>query len=206
MVEIEFHILLFSFAFVAWRAERGIRPYVSPPKAQVTRARGRVTRGKAGPPVLPGASKHFWLPVGFYHPFKEPLEPHSAALCVFSFAHWMLSSIFISAFSNEGDATQQPPPDLPSYLFKNRIFFLGMSLVPAVTMTEFLLPAIRRPLETSLYVNELHRHYQVIKSLNWAALNGIKKQWIVCEVSSWWIGLILRMCHSNPSCVCSRIA
>jgi len=52
MVEIEFHILLFSFAFVAWRAERGIRPSVSPPKSQVT-------RGKAGPPVLPGASKKF---------------------------------------------------------------------------------------------------------------------------------------------------
>ena len=32
-----------------------------------------------------------------------------------------------------GDATQQPPPDLPSYLFKNRIVFLGMSLVTAVT-------------------------------------------------------------------------
>lgn len=32
-----------------------------------------------------------------------------------------------------GDATQQPPPDLASYLFKNRIVFLGMSLVPAVT-------------------------------------------------------------------------
>lgn len=32
-----------------------------------------------------------------------------------------------------GDARQQPPPDLPSYLFKNRIVFLGMSLVPAVT-------------------------------------------------------------------------
>eukprot|EP00475_Leptophrys_vorax_P000537 TRINITY_DN10298_c0_g1_i1.p1 TRINITY_DN10298_c0_g1~~TRINITY_DN10298_c0_g1_i1.p1 ORF type:complete len:306 (+),score=15.68 TRINITY_DN10298_c0_g1_i1:59-976(+) len=33
----------------------------------------------------------------------------------------------------KGEATQQPPPDLPSYLFKNRIVFLGMSLVPAVT-------------------------------------------------------------------------
>eukprot|EP00897_Mesotaenium_endlicherianum_P005785 jgi/Mesen1/5234/ME000026S04537 len=32
-----------------------------------------------------------------------------------------------------GDARQQPPPDLPSYLFANRIVFLGMSLVPAVT-------------------------------------------------------------------------
>lgn len=33
----------------------------------------------------------------------------------------------------QGDALQQPPPDLPSYLFSNRIVFLGMSLVPAVT-------------------------------------------------------------------------
>ncbi|GJP42230.1 hypothetical protein CLOM_g1821 [Closterium sp. NIES-68] len=33
----------------------------------------------------------------------------------------------------KGEATQQPPPDLPSYLFKNRIVFLGMSLVPSVT-------------------------------------------------------------------------
>lgn len=32
-----------------------------------------------------------------------------------------------------GDATQQTPPDLPSYLFKERIVYLGMSLVPAVT-------------------------------------------------------------------------
>jgi ATP-dependent Clp protease protease subunit len=32
-----------------------------------------------------------------------------------------------------GDALQQPPPDLASYLFKNRIIYLGMSLVPAVT-------------------------------------------------------------------------
>ena len=33
----------------------------------------------------------------------------------------------------KGEASQQPPPDLPSYLFKNRIVFLGMSLVPSVT-------------------------------------------------------------------------
>lgn len=32
-----------------------------------------------------------------------------------------------------GDATDQTPPDLPSYLFKERIVYLGMSLVPAVT-------------------------------------------------------------------------
>lgn len=32
-----------------------------------------------------------------------------------------------------GDATQQTPPDLPSFLFKERIVYLGMSLVPAVT-------------------------------------------------------------------------
>ncbi|KAK9846260.1 hypothetical protein WJX81_000224 [Elliptochloris bilobata] len=33
----------------------------------------------------------------------------------------------------QGDATDQTPPDLPSYLFKERIVYLGMSLVPAVT-------------------------------------------------------------------------
>ncbi|CAK8562672.1 unnamed protein product [Lathyrus sativus] len=40
-----------------------------------------------------------------------------------------------------GHAREQPPPDLASYLFKNRIVYLGMSLVPAVTelmVAEFL--------------------------------------------------------------------
>ncbi|URE39655.1 ATP-dependent Clp protease proteolytic subunit [Musa troglodytarum] len=40
-----------------------------------------------------------------------------------------------------GTAWEQPPPDLASYLYKNRIVYLGMSLVPSVTelmMAEFL--------------------------------------------------------------------
>lgn len=40
-----------------------------------------------------------------------------------------------------GNAREQPPPDLASYLFKNRIVYLGMSLVPSVTelmVAEFL--------------------------------------------------------------------
>ncbi|XP_020581958.1 ATP-dependent Clp protease proteolytic subunit-related protein 4, chloroplastic [Phalaenopsis equestris] len=40
-----------------------------------------------------------------------------------------------------GNAWEQPPPDLASYLYKNRIVFLGMSLVPSVTelmLAEFL--------------------------------------------------------------------
>lgn len=40
-----------------------------------------------------------------------------------------------------GNAWEQPPPDLASYLYKNRIVYLGMSLVPSVTelmMAEFL--------------------------------------------------------------------
>lgn len=32
-----------------------------------------------------------------------------------------------------GDANEQTPPDLASFLFKERIVYLGMSLVPAVT-------------------------------------------------------------------------
>ncbi|KAG6496808.1 hypothetical protein ZIOFF_044680 [Zingiber officinale] len=40
-----------------------------------------------------------------------------------------------------GTAWEQPPPNLASYLYKNRIVYLGMCLVPAVTelmMAEFL--------------------------------------------------------------------
>ncbi|KAG9151145.1 hypothetical protein Leryth_002722 [Lithospermum erythrorhizon] len=42
---------------------------------------------------------------------------------------------------SRGSAWEQPPPDLASYLYKNRIVFLGMSLVPSVTeliLAEFL--------------------------------------------------------------------
>ncbi|KAI3918615.1 hypothetical protein MKX01_041935 [Papaver californicum] len=40
-----------------------------------------------------------------------------------------------------GNAWEQPPPDLASYLYKNRIVYMGMSLVPSVTeliLAEFL--------------------------------------------------------------------
>ncbi|MCD7466614.1 ATP-dependent Clp protease proteolytic subunit 3 [Datura stramonium] len=42
---------------------------------------------------------------------------------------------------SKGSALEQPPPDLASYLYKNRIVYLGMSLVPSVTellLAEFL--------------------------------------------------------------------
>ncbi|CAH1453842.1 unnamed protein product [Lactuca virosa] len=42
---------------------------------------------------------------------------------------------------SRGSAWEQPPPDLASYLYKNRIVYLGMSLVPSVTeliLAEFL--------------------------------------------------------------------
>lgn len=35
--------------------------------------------------------------------------------------------------SLQGDASSQAPPDLPSYIFKERIVYLGMTLVPSVT-------------------------------------------------------------------------
>jgi hypothetical protein len=40
-----------------------------------------------------------------------------------------------------GTAREQPPPDLASFLYKNRIVYLGMCLVPSVTelmLAEFL--------------------------------------------------------------------
>jgi len=35
--------------------------------------------------------------------------------------------------SLQGDASTQSPPDLPSFIFKERIVYLGMTLVPSVT-------------------------------------------------------------------------
>lgn len=35
--------------------------------------------------------------------------------------------------SLQGDASSQSPPDLPSYIFKERIVYLGMTLIPSVT-------------------------------------------------------------------------
>lgn len=35
--------------------------------------------------------------------------------------------------SLQGDASTQTPPDLPSFIFKERIVYLGMTLVPSVT-------------------------------------------------------------------------
>lgn len=52
----------------------------------------------------------------------------------------LLSCQQVIPFS-KGSAHEQPPPDLASYLFKNRIVYLGMSLVPSVTeliLAEFL--------------------------------------------------------------------
>ncbi|KAL7212699.1 hypothetical protein ACSBR2_015391 [Camellia fascicularis] len=56
----------------------------------------------------------------------------------------MLSSSSNRNLSNslfKGSAWEQPPPDLALYLYKNRIVYLGMSLVPSVTeliLAEFL--------------------------------------------------------------------
>ena len=48
-------------------------------------------------------------------------------------AHWLIHFWWQVIPFQRGDALQQPPPDLASYLFKNRIVYIGMSLVPAVT-------------------------------------------------------------------------
>lgn len=67
--------------------------------------------------------------------FGEPLVVFIALLSVLaSFDQQVIP------FS-KGSAHEQPPPDLASYLFKNRIVYLGMSLVPSVTeliLAEFL--------------------------------------------------------------------
>jgi len=56
-----------------------------------------------------------------------------------------------------GDATEQTPPDLPSYLFKERIVYLGMSLVPSVTelmLAELLYLQYENPVKAiNMYIN-----------------------------------------------------
>eukprot|EP01025_Chloroclados_australasicus_P040099 TRINITY_DN4174_c0_g3_i1.p1 TRINITY_DN4174_c0_g3~~TRINITY_DN4174_c0_g3_i1.p1 ORF type:complete len:284 (-),score=33.78 TRINITY_DN4174_c0_g3_i1:341-1192(-) len=56
-----------------------------------------------------------------------------------------------------GDATDQTPPDLPSYLFKERIVYMGMSLVPSVTelmMAELLYLQYDNPTKPiNMYIN-----------------------------------------------------
>ncbi|CAK9178736.1 unnamed protein product [Ilex paraguariensis] len=54
--------------------------------------------------------------------------------------HYVGIILDVIPFSRES-AWEQPPPDLASYLYKNRIVYLGMSLVPSVTeliLAEFL--------------------------------------------------------------------
>ncbi|KAI5417660.1 ATP-dependent Clp protease proteolytic subunit-related protein 4, chloroplastic [Lathyrus oleraceus] len=56
-----------------------------------------------------------------------------------------------------GSAREQPPPDLASYLFKNRIVYLGMCLIPSVTelmVAEFMyLQYVDDTKPVYLYVN-----------------------------------------------------
>ncbi|GAB4857673.1 ATP-dependent Clp protease proteolytic subunit-protein 4, chloroplastic, variant 2 [Ancistrocladus abbreviatus] len=58
---------------------------------------------------------------------------------------------------SRGSAWEQPPPNLASYLYKNRIVYLGMSLVPLVTeliLAEFLyLQYEDEEKPISLYIN-----------------------------------------------------
>ncbi|CAK9154237.1 unnamed protein product [Ilex paraguariensis] len=56
------------------------------------------------------------------------------------FLRYVVIILDVIPFSR-GSAWEQPPPDLASYLYKNRIVYLGMSLVPSVTeliLAEFL--------------------------------------------------------------------
>lgn len=61
---------------------------------------------------------------------------HFANICLFiCHSSWQVIPY------TRGSAWEQPPPDLASYLYKNRIVYLGMSLVPSVTeliLAEFL--------------------------------------------------------------------
>ncbi|KAL6349326.1 hypothetical protein AAG906_033982 [Vitis piasezkii] len=71
----------------------------------------------------------------------QKIRPSSLYSASFSGSHAKRGGVTMVIPFTRGSALDQPPPDLPSYLFKNRIVYLGMSLVPSVTeliLAEFL--------------------------------------------------------------------
>ena len=73
-------------------------------------------------------------------PFAYSLCGESLFICSHGLSECVSFHQQVIPFS-KGSAHEQPPPDLASYLFKNRIVYLGMSLVPSVTeliLAEFL--------------------------------------------------------------------
>lgn len=91
------------------------------------------------------------LPTNFVAPFVggsvsgelsgQKIRPESLNPVYFSYSHGKRGVVTMVIPFSRGSAWEQPPPDLASYLYKNRIVYLGMSLVPSVTeliLAEFL--------------------------------------------------------------------
>ncbi|CAM8882897.1 hypothetical protein QQ045_018741 [Rhodiola kirilowii] len=71
----------------------------------------------------------------------QKLRPASLNPALMSDSRGKRSVVTMVIPFSRGSAWEQPPPDLASYLYKNRIVYLGMSLVPSVTeliLAEFL--------------------------------------------------------------------
>ncbi|CAM8880618.1 unnamed protein product [Rhodiola kirilowii] len=71
----------------------------------------------------------------------QKLRPPSLNPALMSDSRGKRSLVTMVIPFSRGSAWEQPPPDLASYLYKNRIVYLGMSLVPSVTeliLAEFL--------------------------------------------------------------------
>ncbi|KAK9274719.1 hypothetical protein L1049_021970 [Liquidambar formosana] len=71
----------------------------------------------------------------------QKIRPASLNPASFSGSHSKRGVVTMVIPFSRGSAWEQPPPDLASYLYKNRIVYLGMSLVPSVTeliLAEFL--------------------------------------------------------------------
>ncbi|KAI3469030.1 hypothetical protein Pfo_025693 [Paulownia fortunei] len=69
------------------------------------------------------------------------IRPASLNTSSYSTCHAKRGVVTMVIPFSRGSAWEQPPPDLASYLYKNRIVYLGMSLVPSVTeliLAEFL--------------------------------------------------------------------
>lgn len=63
-------------------------------------------------------------------PFPEVLQKTSRRIIMNDRGRHAITQVIPSL---QGDASTQSPPDLPSFIFKERIVYLGMTLVPSVT-------------------------------------------------------------------------
>ncbi|EXC02086.1 ATP-dependent Clp protease proteolytic subunit-related protein 4 [Morus notabilis] len=123
------------------------RRMLAPPTTATSRTpiRAHTTTASSSPALRASLSSNFLSPFaggGLSAEFSgQKLRPASLNPASFRNSKPKRGVVTMVIPFSRGSAWEQPPPDLASYLYKNRIVYLGMSLVPSVTeliLAEFL--------------------------------------------------------------------